>query len=243
MKKSILQLLIPVTGILIMSYGCSKDKSDPGTGTNEITVNDGEMIIKGTSNYEFTMGMEDCSYLVNYKEKEMGNLNNFEEYSDLLGMWMTYIPSSIMALRSSGWYEGSVINVTYSGTYRFRVTASGDYQIEFHKIPLSTSPVGLPQDYSGAGGTVFGPFSASGTVSFDISCPDAQQAGFMVQLFSATTGEEVLSTGYKPLYVNLDANNNGINNINTTVTKTGLSGSYLVSVETNLYADYTVSIY
>ena len=243
MKKSILPFIILFSGILVLIYSCTKDEGDPDNGNNELILNEGEMIIKGTSDFEFSMTLEEASYLVSYKEKAPGSLKNFQCYSDFLSSWLDYMPFSIMALRESNWYEGSVIQESTSNyTWKFKVIASGEYQIEFHKLPLSKTAVTLPQNFSGAGATVFGPVAISGNTSFTINCSDAQQAGFMVSLFNATTGEELLSPGYKPLYVNLDSNDNAINNISTTITKSGLSGTYLIEVHTNLYANYTLNI-
>jgi hypothetical protein len=244
MKKSILPLIILFSGILMLIYGCTKDESNPDNGNNALIINEGEMIIKGTSDYEFSMTLEEASYLVTYKEKAPGSLKNFQCYSDFLSIWLDYMPYSIMALRESNWYEGSVIEESTSNyTWRFKVTASGEYQIEFHKIPLSKTAVNLPQNFSGAGATVFGPVAISGSASFTIDCSDAKQAGFVVSLFNASTGAELLSPEYKPLYVNLDSNDNGINVINTTITKSGLSGIYLIEVHANMFATYTLNIH
>ena len=243
MKTQFIQTTLFLMLIVFFNISCGNEENTDTKGQNELIVNTDEMIINGNSNYEFSMTLEEASYLVTYKEKVSGDLKNFQCYSDFLSSWMEYMPYSIMALRESSWYEGSVIEESTSNyTWKFKVIASGEYQILFQKLPLSKAAVNLPQNFSGAGATVFGPVTISGNVSFTIICNDAQQAGFTVSLFNATTGEEVLNPGYKPLYVNLDSNNNGINNINTTIAKSGLSGTYLIEVHTNLFANYTISI-
>lgn len=237
MKKYIFLII----AIILVLAGCDKEEVAKNEN-NELTTNEGNITIKGSSNYEFSMSTEGAVYLVIYKEKAKGSLKNLEMYVDFYGEWTSLMPQSFMALRDNGWYEGSIIQSYGAGNFDYKVTAVSDYQIEFHKLPLSKTAESLPKTYTGAGGTVFGPVSISSDATFVITCADANQAGFTVELVEATTGEKIYNPGYKPLYVNLDENSNAINNINTTITKYGLSGNYLIAVNANIYANYTVGI-
>jgi hypothetical protein len=228
----------------LLTISCKKDNNTPkDTGTNKVVTGNGEVTITGNSDYEFSMALEKATYVVTYKEKAKGSLTNYQINIAVLGGWTSLMPLSFKALRDTGWYEGSVVTEsTSANTFQYKVFASGSYQIRYQKLPLPKTSETLPKTYTGAGGTVFGPVSIAASPIFTIVCSDAKQAGFTVTLFNATTGEEMYSAGYKPLYMNLDNNNKVINNINTTVTPTLATGNYLIEVEANQDATYSILV-
>jgi hypothetical protein len=242
MKIATFKLVLLISGIILLTYSCKKDTTGTDNGKNEVITNNGDITIKGSSNYEFSVDLEAAAYKITFKEKASGNLENVEIYIEIMGGWTSWMPGSIMALRASNWYEGSWIQ-SYSkkAAQRFKVTASGEYEITFQKLPLSQAAVNLPQNFSGSGGTFFGPMSISGNATFSIKCSDAK-AGFTVILLDATTGNVIVNPDHTNLYTNIDANYKLINNINATVTKTGLSGTYLILVTANAFANYTIAV-
>jgi hypothetical protein len=153
------------------------------------------------------------------------------------------MPGGTMALRDNGWLEGATIQ-SYSerATYKFKVTASGEYEVTFEKLPLSQPLVNLPQNYTGAGSTFFGPLSISGNAMFKITCSDAREVAFTVNLVDAVTGNLIVNPDHSILYTNVEGDFSLTNNINTTVTKQGLSGTYLIWVCGNANALYTIGI-
>jgi hypothetical protein len=243
MKTSAFKIAVICSGIMILSYSCKKDddNTDNGSAKNEVITNAGDITVKGSSNYEFEIELQGA-YDITFKEKAMGNLENVQIYIEILGGWIDWMPGSIMALRTNDWYEGSwTQSYSKKAMYKFKVAASGAFEVTFQKLPLSQDAVSLPQNFSGAGGTFFGPLSISGNATFTINCSDAI-AGFTVILLDATTGIAILNPDHTHLYTNLDANYNIIYNINTTVTLSDLSGTYLILVLANMNADYTVSV-
>jgi hypothetical protein len=239
--KTTLKLIILLSGIIILGLSCTKDNDKSDNSDNQVTNNNGNITVKGTSNYEFEVELEGA-YKITFKEKSISNLENVQIYIEIMGGWIDWMPGSIMALRANTWYEGAwTQSYSKKAIYKFKVTASGEYEVTFEKLPLSKAAVNLPQTFTGAGGTFFGPVSISGSASFTIKCSDAR-AGFTVMLLDATTGNAILNTNNMHLYTNLDASYNIIYNINTTVTKSGLSGTYLILVVANMFADYTIEI-
>jgi hypothetical protein len=244
MKTSAIKLAIILSGIIILNFSCEKnnDNTDNAGTENEVITNAGNITVKGSSNYEFEIELQGA-YKITFKEKALGNLENVQIYIEILGGWIDWMPGSVMALRANNWYEGSWMqSYSNSSTLKFKVTASGEYEVTFEKLPLSQAAVNLPQNFSGAGGTFFGPISISENATFSIGCSDAI-ASFTVILLDATTGIAVLNPDHTHLYTNLDENYNIIYNINTIVSMTGLSGTYLINVVANMYANYTVSVY
>jgi hypothetical protein len=243
MKTSIVKHALLLSAVIIFSYGCKKDNGNTDNGRNELITNGGNITVKGTSNYEFEVELEGA-YIITFKEKAIGDLQNVEIYIEVFGGWTDWMPGGIMALRSDNWYEGSTIQ-SYSerATLKFKATASGQFEVTFEKLPLSKATVNLPQSYTGAGSTFFGPVSISGNATFDIVCSDANQTAFTVNILDAITGAIILNSDNTILYTNYSANQGLTNNISTTITKPGISGTYLIWVCANGNADYTLGIH
>lgn len=242
MKTSIIKLAALFL-IILLANSCTKDSnSDGGSTKNEVITAGGSITVKGSSNYEFTVDLEAAAYIITFKEKEVGHLENVEIYIEVFGGWTDWMPGSIMALRESNWYEGSwTQSYSAAGTFKFKVTATGEFEVVFQKLPLSQAAVNIPQNYTGAGATIFGPISLTGQASFSVNCSDAI-AGFSVILLDATTGEILVNPDHTNLFTNVDDNYQVINSFNTTVIKTGLSGNYLINVIANMNAKYTVGV-
>lgn len=247
--KTIYKLIFIVSGIIMLgcnskteSTATSNDKGDKKNMKNELIIDAGNITVRGSSNYEFEAELEGA-YIITFKEKTLGDLENVQFYIEIMGGWTDWMPGSIMALRSSKWYEGSTIQ-SYSKkeTHKFKVTASGEYEITFEKLPLSKVVVNPPQNFSGAGSTFFGPVSLSGNSTFKITCSDAKQVAFTVNILDANSGNIIVNPDRTILYTNVGADYKLTDNINTTVTKSGLSGTYLIWVCGNANAQYTIGI-
>ncbi len=242
MKTTTSKLVLLISGFILLSYSCKKETGGTDTGKNEIITNNGDITVKGNSNYEFSVDLEAAAYKITFKEKASGNLDNVEIYIEIMGGWTDWMPGSMMALRSNSWYEGSwTQSYSTKATQKFKVTASGEYEVTFQKLPLSQTAVNLPQNFSGAGATIFGPLSVTANATFKIKCSDAK-ASFTVVLLDATTGHIIVNPDHTNLYTNVDADYKLINNIDATFTKTGLSGTYLINVIANSNANYTLTV-
>jgi hypothetical protein len=248
--KTTNKIVFILTGIFMLGCNSKTDTSITSEGEvgknnvkNELVANAGNITIRGNSNYEFETELEGA-YIITFKEKAIGNLKNVQIYIEIMGGWTEWMPGGINALRSNGWYEGATIQ-SYSnkGSFKFKVTASGVFEITFEKLPLAKNAAELPVSFTGAGSTFLGPVSVSGDASFKITCSDAQQAGFTVNILDANNGNTILNSDRSILYTNVGADFKLTNNINTTVTKSGLSGTYLIWVCGNGNAKYTVDMH
>jgi hypothetical protein len=241
--------LSAITALVLFS--CSKTDDKPGTDNidptgksdGKITNSNGVITISGTNNFEYKMAFENSGYIVNFKEKALGNLSDYSIWIDFFSSWTGLLPGSSSSLNSSsGLYESmDVTKFTDSDSAKFKIAATGEYVIEYKKLPLSTAADAMPKTYSGAGRRVFGPIALSATSSFVLNCADAKNAGFTAELFDAS-GEEILDSEYAILFVNLE-NNAIFNVIDRTITWTDLiPGNYYVNIDANGAASYTLTI-
>jgi hypothetical protein len=244
MKTTIFKLFMLLTGIILLSISCKNDEGSNDNLDNQVITNNGNITVKGSGNYEFTIEVDAAAYLITFKEKAQGNLDNVEIDIPIMGGWVDWMPWSIMALRSSSWYEGATIQ-SYSKkqTLKFNATATGAFEVTFEKLPLSKAAVNTPQTFTGAGSTFFGPVTISNNGTLTITCSDACQAGFTVNIVDATNGNMLVNTDNTALYSNYDmATSKLTNNISVVKTKTGLSGNYFIWVSANMNANYTVQV-
>jgi len=239
--KNYFLIVLFVASVLL---SCKKDDNDDtNSGKSDVTKVENQTSISGSSNYEFSMAMEDASYMVTFREKEIGNIEDYSIWVEIFGGWTNLLPGSSFALNTStNWYEGSdITKFTDSDTYKYKIIANGDYEIIYEKLPLTKTTVAAPQNYSGMGRKVFGPVTLSENTTFIISCADAKQAGFTIELYTSL-GAEILDADYHVLYVNLDGNSNAINTIDKTLSRTLAAGEYLINVDANYLSEYTIKV-
>jgi len=211
--------------------------------TASAVKSNGNVTIMGNKDYEFEMDFEEGTYLVVFKQKTMGALKNFSVFIETLNSWNGLMPFSASSLNDeSGYYETADI-ASFSSTekLKYKVEASGEYIIEYKKLPLDKENISAPITFGSKGSRVFGPIELSGEATFKIICEDAAKAGFSVQLYNAETGEEILNENYMPLYVNIE-DGKAVNSINKTVSLNNLSGIYLINVDANGRADYSITV-
>jgi len=248
-----MRTVIYLTGLILSGiiFSCNSNTDNAvknnhevleNSGKNEIIADAGNITVRGSSGYEFETELEGA-YIITFKEKKPGNLENVQFYIEIMGGWTEWMPGGIIALRSNGWYEGATIqSYSQKATHKFKVTASGAFEITFEKLPLLKAVVHPPQEFSGAGSTFFGPVALSGTKTFRITCDDACQVAFTVNILDADTGNILLNPDNTILYTNVGAGYKLTNSIHREVTKSGLSGNYLIWVSTNGNAKYSVGI-
>jgi len=250
MKKSIFTISLALF-FLMACKNAKTPQAENETTAEETTTeyqasavkSNGNVTITGNKDYEFEMEFEEGAYVVCFKQKTIGALKNFSVFIETLNSWNGLMPFSASSLNEESGYYETVDITSFSSleNLRYKVEATGEYIIEYKKLPLEKEKIATPITFSGKGSRVFGPVELSGTASFKIVCGDAAKAGFSVQLFNAENGEEILNENYMPLYVNIE-DAKAVNTIDKTLSLDNLAGIYLINVDANGMAEYSVTV-
>ena len=254
MKKNLLFLLGIALSVSILTNGCKKDDDNTSTPTNnnnnnnnsctnEVISRNDSIIITGCSTIEPTITFGTEGYLLTICEKTYGCVDKFEVYQTAFSTYQNVKAGMASALREDGWYSQSDIWTNLQGSWKWKTTATDTYKIIFAKLPLRKTVVSAPQTYATKGRTVLGPVNLSGNVSFDVTCADAKQAGFTVELFDATTGSKIVDNdGIAVLNLVNYENGQSINNYHKVVNLNLSNANYLIQVSANKDAAWEVKV-
>lgn len=219
--------------------GTATPANNGPTGPPTVSTSGQTMTITGSQAGQFTMTMEKAKYLVSVKSAT----GNIGMTTPEMGTDTDLIPYDSASLESSGSYEQQMIhNWNTAGDNSFKITFAGSetgpYTIAWTKLPSGVAAVSPPQKYTGKGQKVLGPVKLNaGTATFTLSCPDAKQAGFNVQLFNADTGAGLGMVGY-------NAEGGSVTN-SYSATKTqniAAAGNYYIQVTANSAAAWEIDV-
>lgn len=201
------------------------------TGAPKATVDGDNLKIAGSQSGNVKVNLKKGGYIMEYK---------YQGYSFDMAVNSVFGSTRIVPggqyPGADGWTVFSTVQkFTNDDETEFIITATEPYEINFKKLPLSTTAEVVPMTYSGKGMMVMGPMSLkAGSASFKISAPDLNKAGFSVELFDATTGDSGAFT--VPAGVN-------DNKIDTTVPMTvDADGNYMMKVSANGDAAWTIDV-
>ena len=210
--------------------------SSPGTvatGAPKATVDGDNVKIAGSKDGNVTVNLKKGGYIIEYKYQG----NSFDmKVNSFIGA-MRIVPGGQYA-GADGWTVFSTVQkFTNDDGTEFIITATDPYEVNFKRLPLSTSADVVPKTYTGTGEMVVGPMTLkAGSASFKISAPDLNKAGFSVKLLDATTGDSVATI--TPSRAEMESNI-----LDMTVTKTiEADGNYLMDVGANGATAWTIDV-
>lgn len=210
-------------------------------------VSDGKMVIangtttvSGTNDYEFQL-IGAGKYIIRMKEKSYGNIKNFQFWSKPGNQWLMWAAATGTSNVLTGYCETADIITVSQDTTKGKITVTGEYIIEFMKLPKDTVAQALPKSFTGSGNCVFGPITLKPNTLFTVTCADAVNSAFAVQLFDAN-GNEVFNDNSQTLFSNIQ-NGSVVNNFQENITKKELAaGNYYINVDANGRSSYTVVV-
>ena len=202
------------------------------TGAPKVTVEGDNVKIAGSQGGNLTVNLKKGGYIMDYKFK-----GDFDmKVNSFIGA-MRIVPGGQYP-GADGWTAFTTVQkFTNDDATEFIIEATEPYEVNFKRLPLSTSADVVPKTYTGTGEKVVGPLTLkAGSVSFKISVPDLNQAGFSVKLIDATTGDSVgIIT---PSRAEMESNK-----LDMTITKTlDADGNYLMDVGANGATAWTIDV-
>ncbi|RPJ60716.1 MAG: hypothetical protein EHM23_09475 [Acidobacteria bacterium] len=200
-----------------------------GGGAPTVTTAPGNIKISGSQSGSVKVPAEQGGYLIKYRHKGFGLKL---ELNSPMGP-MNMVPGGQYA-GSDGWavFE-DLTSFREAGEQQYQITATEPFEIQFVKLPGDDAPDAPPKTYSGNGLKVVGPFSLkAGSASFKVNCPDLKQAGFVAELYDATTGQ---NKGMIALGTSASV-------AETKKLQVPSAGDYLVKVNANGRAEWTIEV-
>jgi len=197
--------------------------------------------MSGNSSKEFRITMEEGGYYLRMKTKDLWNgLIDVSIKSATSGYGVTMYSRLSSGKDEDGWHVYERIEHMYSTDENiFVVEAEGPYIIEIHKLPLSSGNKDLPLKFKGSGTMAVGPVASEGSITLKAKTADAKQAGFVINVMDATTGETT-----NIAYMNVDLETKAVTNeidITETVDLAG-PGSYFFHVTANMDCEWELEL-
>lgn len=197
--------------------------------------------MSGNSSKEFTLMMEEGGYYLRMKTKDLFNgLNSVDVKSAESGYSIGMYSSLSSGKDEDGWYVYERIEHWYStGETIFMVEAEGPYIIEVYKLPMSSGNRDLPLNFKGSGTMAVGPVSSEESITIKAKTADARQAGFVIEVVDATTGQMA-----NIAYMNVDMETKeSINEVDITETvELAGTGVYFIHVTSNKDCEWELEI-
>lgn len=197
--------------------------------------------MSGNGNKEFKLAMHEGGYKLVMKTKDLTKgLKGLDLVSASSNIGVPMFASAGAGKSDADWYVYERVERMYSTDDTiFKVQATGPYAIEVYKLPLPSGNVALPLSIKGKGTKALGPFATSSPLVVKLKTSDAKNAGFMVNLADAITGEQAES-----VYMNVDMSTQKIiNNVDVSQKLTpSSSNSCLLKIEANGNCEWEVEI-
>ncbi|RPJ86461.1 MAG: hypothetical protein EHM18_06115 [Acidobacteria bacterium] len=206
-----------------------KQAAQAGGGAPTVTTAPGNVKISGSQSGSVKIPAEQGGYLIKYRHKGFGLKLELNSPMGLINM----VPGGQYA-GSDGWAEfDDLTSFREAGEQEYQITATEPFEIQFVKLPGADAPDTPPKTYSGHGLKVVGPFSLkAGSASFKVNCPDLKQAGFVAEMYDGATGQ---NRGMIALGTSASV-------AETKKLQVPSAGNYLVKVNANGRADWTIEI-